>query len=90
MYHILKITKKIFSILPHLPRSNFASRPVARDGVTYNVENIRAIPFTMALAQMREFTSAYYGSGYALEKGTGKTPPTTTPNLPPTKNFFLI
>lgn len=59
-----------YSILPHLPRANFASRPVARDGVTYNIESIRAIPFTMFLAQMREFTNAYYGTGTAFEKGT--------------------
>lgn len=58
-----------YSLLPHLPRSNFASRPVARDGVTYNIENIRAIPFTMALAQLREFTSTYYGTGTAFEVG---------------------
>jgi phosphoenolpyruvate carboxylase len=59
-----------YSILPHLPRANFASRPVARDGVTYNIDSIRAIPFTMFLAQMREFTNAYYGTGTAFEKGT--------------------
>jgi len=59
-----------YSILLHLPKSNFASRPVARDGVTYNIDSVRAIPFTMALAQMREFTSAYYGFGTAMEIGT--------------------
>jgi phosphoenolpyruvate carboxylase len=58
-----------YSILPHLSRANFASRPVARDGVTYNIESIRAIPFTMFLAQMREFTNAYYGTGAAFEYG---------------------
>jgi len=42
---------------------------VARDGVTYNIDSIRAIPFTMILAQMREFTSAYYGTGTAFENG---------------------
>lgn len=44
-----------YSILPHLPRSHFASRPVARDGVTYNIDKIRAIPFTMVLAQVGVF-----------------------------------
>jgi hypothetical protein len=43
---------------------------VARDGVTYNIDLIRAIPFTMALAQMREFTNAYYGTGYGFEQGS--------------------
>jgi phosphoenolpyruvate carboxylase len=56
-----------YTILQHLPRSHFASRPVARDGITYNIEKIRAIPFTMVLAQMREFTSGYYGAGTAFE-----------------------
>ena len=58
-----------YSILPHLPKAHFASRPVARDGVTYNIDSIRAIPFTMFLAQMREFTSAYYGCGTSFEEG---------------------
>jgi phosphoenolpyruvate carboxylase len=47
----------------------FVFRPVARDGVTYNIDLIRAIPFTMLLAQMREFTVAYYGTGSAFESG---------------------
>jgi hypothetical protein len=38
--------------------------------VTYNIDLIRAIPFTMALAQMREFTNAYYGTGYGFERGS--------------------
>lgn len=59
-----------YSILPILSTCNFASRPVCRDGVQYNVENIRAIPFTMLLAQMREFTNGYYGTGTALKIGT--------------------
>lgn len=59
-----------YSILPHLPKAHFASRPVARDGVTYNIDSIRAIPFTMFLAQLREFTNAYYGTGTAFEIGT--------------------
>eukprot|EP01117_Protostelium_nocturnum_P012732 TRINITY_DN4701_c0_g1_i2.p1 TRINITY_DN4701_c0_g1~~TRINITY_DN4701_c0_g1_i2.p1 ORF type:complete len:1027 (+),score=335.62 TRINITY_DN4701_c0_g1_i2:233-3313(+) len=59
-----------YSILAHLPRSNFASRPVARSGITWDIDTIRAIPFTMALAQMREFTNAYYGLGTALEFGS--------------------
>jgi phosphoenolpyruvate carboxylase len=59
-----------YSILPHLPKAHFASRPVARDGVTYNIDSIRAIPFTMFLAQMREFTNAYYGTGTAFEEGS--------------------
>lgn len=59
-----------YSILPHLPRSHFASRPVARDGVSYNIDKIRAIPFAMVLAQLREFTGGYYGTGTAFEKGT--------------------
>jgi len=58
-----------YSILPHLPKAHFASRPVARDGVTYNIDSIRAIPFTMFLAQLREFTNAYYGTGTAFEEG---------------------
>jgi len=58
-----------YSILPHLPKAHFASRPVARDGVIYNIDTIRAIPFTMFLAQMREFTNAYYGTGTAIHKG---------------------
>jgi len=56
--------------MPHLPRSNFASRPVARDGITYNIDSIRAIPFTMALAQLREFTNAFYGTVTAFEIGS--------------------
>eukprot|EP01119_Soliformovum_irregulare_P009646 TRINITY_DN2317_c0_g1_i2.p1 TRINITY_DN2317_c0_g1~~TRINITY_DN2317_c0_g1_i2.p1 ORF type:complete len:1133 (+),score=361.12 TRINITY_DN2317_c0_g1_i2:259-3399(+) len=59
-----------FGILKHLPKSHFASRPVARDGVTYNIDSIRAIPFTMDLAQLREFTTGYYGTGTAFEQGT--------------------
>jgi len=60
-----------FSILPHLSKCHFASRPVARDGVTYNIDSIRAIPFTMLLAQLREFTVAFYGTGTAFEIGSG-------------------
>ena len=59
-----------YSILPHLPKAHFASRPVARDGITYNIDSIRAIPFTMFLAQMREFTNAYYGTGTAFQEGS--------------------
>jgi len=59
-----------YSILAHLPRANFASRPVARSGVTWDIDTIRAIPFTMALAQMREFTNTYYGFGTSLEIGS--------------------
>jgi len=59
-----------YSILAHLPRANFASRPVARSGVTWDIDTIRAIPFTMALAQMREFTNTYYGFGTSLELGS--------------------
>jgi len=59
-----------FSILQHLTKANFASRPVARDGITYNIDSIRAIPFTMLLAQMREFSSAFYGTGTAFELGS--------------------
>lgn len=59
-----------YSILPALPKAHFASRPVARDGITYNIDSIRAIPFTMFLAQMREFTNAYYGTGTAFEEGS--------------------
>ncbi|KAL0479053.1 hypothetical protein AKO1_007897 [Acrasis kona] len=58
-----------FSILPVLPKCRFASRPVCREGVKYDIDNIRAIPFSMDLAQMREFTSAYYGTGTAFEVG---------------------
>jgi phosphoenolpyruvate carboxylase len=36
----------------------------------YNIDKIRAIPFAMVLAQMREFTGAYYGTGTAFEKGS--------------------
>jgi len=58
-----------YSILPHLSKAHFASRPVARDGIIYNIDTIRAIPFTMFLAQIREFTNAYYGTGTAFYKG---------------------
>jgi phosphoenolpyruvate carboxylase len=59
-----------YSILSHLPKSNFASRPVAREGVNYDIDSIRAIPFTMCLAQLREFTTAYYGTGSAFQVGS--------------------
>eukprot|EP01126_Amoeba_proteus_P052600 TRINITY_DN6367_c0_g1_i5.p1 TRINITY_DN6367_c0_g1~~TRINITY_DN6367_c0_g1_i5.p1 ORF type:complete len:1025 (+),score=205.87 TRINITY_DN6367_c0_g1_i5:375-3449(+) len=58
-----------FSILPHLPKSHFASRPIARAS-KYNIDTIRAIPFVMALAQMRLFSSAFYGTGTAFELGS--------------------
>lgn len=44
-----------YGILRHLPKSHFASRPIARDGVSYNIDRIRAIPFTMHLAQVRVY-----------------------------------
>jgi len=59
-----------YTILPILPGCQFASRPVCRSGVSYNIDNIRAIPFTMDLAQMREFTVAYYGCGSAFDKAS--------------------
>jgi phosphoenolpyruvate carboxylase len=60
---------KKFSILPHLHKSHFASRPITREGTDYDIETIRAIPFVMTLSQLREFTSAYYGTGTAFEEG---------------------
>eukprot|EP01125_Pyxidicula_operculata_P016577 TRINITY_DN5721_c0_g1_i2.p2 TRINITY_DN5721_c0_g1~~TRINITY_DN5721_c0_g1_i2.p2 ORF type:complete len:518 (+),score=118.38 TRINITY_DN5721_c0_g1_i2:1937-3490(+) len=57
-----------YSILPHLAKSHFASRPIARSG-SYNIDTIRAIPFTMVLAQLRDFSSAFYGTGTAFEVG---------------------
>eukprot|EP01121_Diplochlamys_sp_Union-15-3_P017774 TRINITY_DN632_c0_g2_i1.p1 TRINITY_DN632_c0_g2~~TRINITY_DN632_c0_g2_i1.p1 ORF type:complete len:370 (-),score=68.75 TRINITY_DN632_c0_g2_i1:450-1559(-) len=59
-----------YSILPHLSKANFASRPVAREGQEYNIETIRAIPFTMVLAQLREFINGYYGTGTAFQKAS--------------------
>jgi phosphoenolpyruvate carboxylase len=59
-----------YTVLPILSTCNFASRPVCREGVKYNVENIRAIPFTMILAQMRDFTNGYYGVGTSFQVGT--------------------
>lgn len=35
----------------------------------YDIDSIRAIPFVMVLAQMREFSSAFYGTGTAFETG---------------------
>jgi len=73
-----------YSILPHLHKSHFASRPIAREGESlylidlidnviigdkYDIDKIRAIPFTMDLAQLREFTVAYYGTGTAFTIG---------------------
>jgi phosphoenolpyruvate carboxylase len=58
-----------YSILPHLHKSHFASRPIAREGDKYDIDKIRAIPFTMDLAQLREFTVAYYGTGTAFAIG---------------------
>eukprot|EP01087_Luapelamoeba_hula_P018107 TRINITY_DN5792_c0_g1_i1.p1 TRINITY_DN5792_c0_g1~~TRINITY_DN5792_c0_g1_i1.p1 ORF type:complete len:1167 (-),score=167.95 TRINITY_DN5792_c0_g1_i1:77-3277(-) len=72
-----------YSILPHLASCHFASRPVAREGMTYNIDTIRAIPFAMLLAQMREFTVAYYGTGtsYQLASEWLQQPSTTVPLL---------
>lgn len=38
-------------------------------GDKYDIDKIRAIPFTMDLAQLREFTVAYYGTGTAFTIG---------------------
>lgn len=57
-----------YSILPHLSHSHFASRPVSR-GKDFNIDTIRAIPFVMILAQFRDFSSAYYGTGTAFDLG---------------------
>jgi len=59
-----------YSILSILPTCCFASRPVCREASGLDIENIRAIPFTMALSQLREFTNAYYGAGTSFAKGT--------------------
>eukprot|EP01127_Copromyxa_protea_P017640 TRINITY_DN5407_c0_g1_i1.p1 TRINITY_DN5407_c0_g1~~TRINITY_DN5407_c0_g1_i1.p1 ORF type:complete len:1205 (-),score=266.29 TRINITY_DN5407_c0_g1_i1:52-3405(-) len=58
-----------YSILPHLAKSHFASRPVARAN-KYDIDSIRAIPFVMVLAQIREFSSAFYGTGTAFQVGS--------------------
>jgi len=58
-----------YSILPHLSHSHFASRPVSR-GKDFNIDTIRAIPFVMILAQLRDFSSAFYGTGTAFEDGS--------------------
>jgi len=57
-----------YSILPHLNHSHFASRPISR-GKNFNIDTIRAIPFTMNLAQLRDLSSAFYGTGTAFELG---------------------
>jgi phosphoenolpyruvate carboxylase len=58
-----------YSILPHLNHSHFASRPISR-GKNFNIDTIRAIPFTMNLAQLRDLSSAFYGTGTGFELGS--------------------
>jgi len=60
---------KNHTILSHLPKSYFASRPVAREA-NCNIDTIRAIPFTMCLGQTRDFCVGFYGCGTAFELGT--------------------
>lgn len=60
-----------YSVLSHLSQSHFASRPVSRStegGI--DIDSIRAIPFTMALGQLREMSSSYFGTGTAFERGS--------------------
>ncbi|MEM7681533.1 MAG: phosphoenolpyruvate carboxylase [Planctomycetota bacterium] len=52
------------SPLPHVDRMNLGSRPSRRRGLD-SLEDLRAIPFTFALNQLRAPINAFYGLGSA-------------------------